>query len=76
MSSTVTFDEARAATGLSAGELARRAGVSRYTVCALGRGEHRPQYTTAIRLARALGADPNEIAEFAPVVAEFEEIPA
>lgn len=76
MTQRITFDEARVASGLSAGELARRAGVSRYTVLAVSRGDHRPQYSSAVRLSRALGVDPREIYEFAPVVAELEEATA
>ena len=52
---------ARMERGWSQGELGRRAGLSRETVCRLEREVERPSWITVVRLARALAQRPIEI---------------
>lgn len=62
-----TIRELREALGLTQGELAARAGVSRQTVGALEAGRHLPRVDAAIGLARALGVRAEDL--FSPVAA-------
>ena len=52
---------ARMERGWSQGELGRRAGLSRETVCRLEREVERPSWITVVRLARALAQRPLDI---------------
>lgn len=61
----MSLRELREAKGLTQGELARRAGVSRQLVGAVEAGRHLPRVDAALALATALGVDVAEL--FAPV---------
>jgi transcriptional regulator with XRE-family HTH domain len=72
----VTFREARERAGVSISAITRHSGLSKATVFAVQSGSQRPSYVTAVRLARAVGADPHEIEELASAIRELEEVPA
>ncbi len=65
-----TFRDARIAAEVSLSRCAALAGVHRSTVASVQSGATKPKPETTIALARAVGADPREIVEFAPVIAK------
>lgn len=58
---TTTLETYRLKEGISQAELARRAGVDQATISRLERTGARPQDTTKVKIAAALGVDPMEI---------------
>jgi transcriptional regulator with XRE-family HTH domain len=60
--------QARKERGLSQRQLASEAGVHLNTVWKTETEQSHPSYEVAAKLSRALGLEPTEIAEFAPVV--------
>lgn len=70
------FADARKRAGVSISEVIHRSGLGRSTVFAIQAGKQQPSYGTALKLAAAIGADPHEIAELAPVVIDFEKVGA
>ena len=53
--------EARAKTGMTQAELARRAGLDEATIAALEQGQYKPESHELSRLAEALGVDELEL---------------
>lgn len=72
----MTFSEARKRAGVSISEVMRHSGLGRSTVFAIQAGIRTPNYGTALKLAKAIGADPKEIVELAPTVRDFEKVGA
>jgi transcriptional regulator with XRE-family HTH domain len=64
MPSMTTLRMARLQALLSIRQLARKAGISPTTISLLETGQRTPQLLTVYKLSRALGVDPEEIAEF------------
>ncbi len=52
---------ARIRSGLTQQELAKQAGISRRTVCALEKGDRFPSFKVAMRLCSVLGCEPKEV---------------
>lgn len=68
----MTFKQARTESGLSLRGLVRATGLTYSSVTSIQAGTQKPQYATALKLARALGMDPMDIDELRPAVEEFE----
>ncbi len=66
--------ELRHRAGVSQQTLADAAGVDRSMVSYIESGRRNPTYPIVLRIAKALGVDPQIVDEFRPAVREVEEI--
>ena len=61
MGKNLRLKAARASLDMTQGELAERVGVTRQTICAIGKGDYNPTIRLCVGICRALGKTLNDL---------------